>query len=209
MYYGLAQRGMKAGEEVLKDCFVDAWNRELGKDVPVLFDQSESRDRLKDLGKAMIDTFMATAPAPHVVLAVEEAFRAELHDPETGEVLPDLVGRFDAVVEDEKGRRTILEHKTAARRYAEDKLEHDLQPTAYALAAKLLGLGEVAITYQVLLKQRKPSLVLYDVTRSKQDHHDFLETVAGVTRAVEARAFFPQRGWWCRSCQYAGPCLAG
>jgi len=40
-----------------------------------------------------------------------------------------LVGVFDAVIQNEDDTYTILEHKTAARRYSRTKLDHDLQIT--------------------------------------------------------------------------------
>jgi putative RecB family exonuclease len=129
-------------------------------------------------------------------------------NPETGEFLPKLIGRFDALVEDPDGRVRLLEHKTSSRRFSESRLAHDLQPTAYGLALLRRGI-EATVTFQVLLKTKTPALELYDVERGPQDHRDLIETIIGVHRAVEAGAFHPVRDWWCQGCPYSGPCVAG
>ena len=46
----------------------------------------------------------------------------------------------------------MVEHKTAARKYSDVQLRYDLQPTAYKIDARAMGLGETALRYQVLLK---------------------------------------------------------
>lgn len=187
--------------------FSDAWSRELCDDVPVLLDADDTPGGLRDRGVAMLGVFHEHAPRPAKVLAVEDTFSMEVVD-ETGEVLPDFVGRFDALVEDADGRARLLEHKTASRRYSDSKLAHDLQPTAYSLALHRMGI-EAHVTFQVLLKTKTPALELHDVERGPHDHRDLIETTVGVHRAVEAGAFYAVRDWWCQGCPYAGPCLAG
>jgi CRISPR/Cas system-associated exonuclease Cas4 (RecB family) len=196
------------GVDELADEFSDAWRRELAGDLPVLLDGNDNPDGLQDRGVAMARAFHRDAPRPNRVLAVEEAFSIDVLDPDTAEVLPRFVGRLDSLVVDADRRTRLLEHKTAARRYSESRLAHDLQPTAYSLALSTMGI-EATVTFQVLLKSKAPTLVLYDLERSRQDHHDLVQTLIGVHRSILAGAFYPVRDWWCRGCQYAGPCLAG
>jgi putative RecB family exonuclease len=203
LFYGRLMQGMaEPSVEELADELSDAWSRELHDDIPVLFDNDDTPDGLRDRGVAMLRVFHEKAPRPACVLAVEDSFRIEVVDDETGEVLPDFVGRFDALVEDDDGRTRLLEHKTAARRYSESKLAHDLQPSAYSLALSRMGI-KARVTYQVLLKTKVPALELYEVERGPQDYRDLIETIIGVHRAVEAGAFHPIRDWWCQGCPYA------
>lgn len=53
--------------------------------------------------------------------------------------------------------RSVVGHKTSARRYTEDQLRFDLQPTAYQLAARALGLGGVGLRFQVITEKRQRS----------------------------------------------------
>jgi putative RecB family exonuclease len=195
--------------EELVAFFAEAWTHELRSDLPVLFGDNESAESLLATGTAMLRVFHEKAERPHRVVEVEMPFGVELSDPMTGEVLPRLVGVFDAVVQDLDGVYRILEHKTAARRWTEDRLRYDHQLTAYGLVSPLLGFGKARIDVQLLLKTKKADFAVYQVTRNEADERDFLEVVGGVTRAVRAQAFWPSRDWQCRSCEYASRCVAG
>jgi putative RecB family exonuclease len=194
--------------EELGTVFTDSWHREIEGPTPVLLDEGETDNTTMDKGVAMLRVFHAQAERPHHVVAVEEPFSIELRDPVTGVLFEErLVGVFDAVIQGPDGGYHILEHKTGARRWSEDRLTFDPQITAYTLAAPLMGFGNASVTVQLLLKTRTPALELYHPTRSDRDRQDLLHLLAGVLLAVQARAFYPRRDWGCRSCPFAGPCL--
>ena len=196
--------------EELQERFSDAWSHQFDGDVPVLLDNKDTPDSLKDKGVELIRVFHEQAPRPHKVLGVEEPFSIEICDPQTGTAFTErLVGVFDAVVLDKDGTLRILEHKTAARRWGKLRLDHDLQVTGYTLAAPLVGLPDASITLQVLLKLKTPALELYNPIRTNRDRQDFLQIISGVLSAIKVGAFYPVRDWPCASCPYAGPCLAG
>jgi hypothetical protein len=100
----------------------------------------------------------------------------------------------------------VVEHKTAGRRYGADQLRFDIQPTAYKLAARLGGMGEVDVRYQVVTKTKTPALQVEDVLRGEQDEDDLLRTALGVLRSIDAGVDFPIRGARCRTCPYAHGC---
>jgi len=209
-YYGkLRDIEPEPTAEELSAVFMDAWKEQLRRDVPVLFADKEDEGSLADLGVRMLAVFLEKAQLPAEVVEVEMPFSIELVDPETGEVLPRMVGVMDAVVKDRDGSFRILEHKTAARRWTEDKLAYDNQITAYGLAAPQLGLGDAAVTVQLLLKQKAPDFETYTPTRTDADRRDLVDIVRGITRAVRAEAFHPIRDWHCRGCEYASACVAG
>jgi RecB family exonuclease len=193
----------------LSDVFRGAWAEGLDDGIPVLFGDDESADKLTDMGVRMLGAFIEKAPLYPQIVEVEMPFSVELADPETGEVLPRLVGVFDAVVREADGGYAILEHKTAAKRYTEDKLAFENQFTIYSLAAPQLGLGNAQVIVQVLLKTKNPDLVIYRPHRSDADRRDLVDIVRGITRAVRAEAFHPIRDWHCRGCEYASACVAG
>ena len=196
-------------EEITK-VFRDYFEVELCKKTPVLFTEKESPEGLIETGTEMLRVFLEEAERPHRVVAVESPFSIELIDPETGEVLsPRLVGVFDCVVLDADGRHRILEHKTAGKRWAQSRVENDMQITAYTHVAPLVGYGNADVTIQVLLKTKKPDFVVYHPQRTDADRDDFIETAVGVLRAVEAEAFYPNRDWQCKSCSWAARCVAG
>lgn len=215
VFYRHLLRVEEAPVEEVHEVFADAWRHELEHPVPVLLDEGETPESMQSKGLALLAVFHEKAERPHRVLDVEAPFAVELCDPATGEVLPvKLVGVFDAVVQDAGVQCAdcathILEHKTAARRWSADKLAFDHQVTAYSLAAPLMGFGNADVRIQVLLKQKKPDLEIHTTRRTAHDHRDLLQVIRGVTTAIDAGAFWPNRDWWCRSCPYAGPCMAG
>jgi len=189
------------------EVFASAWRAAKEGPVPLQGETEPSGSRL-DQAVAMLGAFDAVVRAAGLprVESVEAPFSIEIHDPETGEVLEErLTGAFDLVT-NEGGRRVVVEHKTSARKYGKEQLRLDLQPTAYQHAARELGMGAVGLKYQVVTKAKDPEVQIEDVTRSPRDERDFLATAVGVLRSIEAGAFFPVRGWQCRSCPYESTC---
>jgi len=195
--------------EELAAVFREEWEKQLDTDLPVLFGDKEDEGSLTDMGVKMLAVLLEKAVLPAEVVEVELPFSIEIIDPETGEELPRLVGGLDAVVKDRDGTYRILEHKTAARRWAPDKLAFDQQLTAYSMVAPQIGLGEAGVTVQLLLKQKTPDFEVLHAVRTDADRRDFLDTAAGVLRAVKAEAFHPIRDWQCRGCAFASACVAG
>jgi CRISPR/Cas system-associated exonuclease Cas4 (RecB family) len=200
-------RGEAVAMQELRDRFRTSLHRELYRaEPPVLFDDTENEDQLVDLGVRMIEAFFRRVQLPQKVLGVEVAFSAELVDPETGEVLSvPLIGALDVVVED-KGRVVVWELKTARRRFAEDRLEFDLQPTAYRVGARSLGFPDVPVVLIATSKARLPDVQVERLVRGKQHERELVKTAASVLRAVAAGVDVPVRSWRCKSCAYAGDC---
>lgn len=195
--------------DLVIDVFRKAWRRQAEGEIPLQGDEEDGSDPslVVDQGISMLHTFYESASKrPVEVEDVEKRFEIEIFEPDTGEVLEEkLVGVIDLVaVED--GRRVIWEHKTSARKYGEDQLKFDTQVTAYKLAARELGLGDVGIKFQVLTKTKVPAIQIAEVDRSQADEDDLLRTVGGVLKAIDAGVSYPIRGWQCRTCPYQGPC---
>jgi putative RecB family exonuclease len=196
--------------EELESSFADSWAEQLGHPTPVLLDEKETEDSLNDMGVALVRVFHAQAERPHQVLAVEEPFSVEITNPTKGEVFEErLVGAIDAVVMDADGQTRILEHKTASRRWTEDKQAYDLQVTAYALIAPMIGFDTAQVNVQLFLKQKKPAIEIINLNRTSQDKRDLMQIINGCLISISAGAFYPRRDWQCRGCAYSGPCLAG
>jgi len=116
-----------------------------------------------------------------------------------------LVGSMDLVIREE-GRVIVLEHKTAARKFTEDQLRYDFQLTAYQLAARESGLGNVGLRFQIITKAKVPAVQIVDVRRDVHDEVDFRRTAGGVLKAIDAGVSYPLRGWQCRTCPYESAC---
>ena len=212
-YSELKSAGEVLRRELVLDVFRGAWDRAASGSVPLQGDEDDDLavGQLTDQGVSMLNAFHEHASARLGGVAVEDVemgFAVHLHDPETGEILEEqLVGTVDLVTM-EKGRRWVVEHKSAARKYTQDQLRFDLQPTAYKIAARESGKGDVGLRFQVVTKTKTPAVQIAEVERDAQAEDDFLRTVMGVLKAIDASVSYPVRGWQCRSCPYRGPCEA-
>jgi putative RecB family exonuclease len=159
------------------------------------------------VGTALLRVFYeAVYQDPPVVVGVEVPFAIELHDLVTGEVLEErLVGALDLVIR-EGDKHIVVEHKTAAKKWSQDQVEHDIQLSAYKLVAGKLGLGDVGLRLQVLTKTKKPAMVIENTERGDKNIQDFLATVVAVLRAVDAGVFYPVRSTMCGGCAFQRRC---
>lgn len=208
-YYGEKKAsGTPLDRDHVLDVFRARWENALAGDVPVQTDDGEDLDQVIDKGVSMLHAFYERAAKmpPFEVEGVERGFTVPLYEPDTGEVLDEqLVGTMDLIV-NEGGRRIVVEHKTAARKYGDDQLRFDLQVTGYKLAAREADLGDVGLRFQVITKTKIPVVQIADIERHHADEQDFLRTAVGVLKAIDAGVSYPVRGWACRGCPYAHAC---
>ena len=207
-YEHLKDHGEKPPVDLLHETFAGRMDVEVADtSIPLLLDDDQDAGQLKDMGVAMLTVFHEQGLVPDGrVVGVEVPFSVDLADPETGVVgdVP-MVGAIDAIVV--HGKRTLLlEHKTAGKRFAADRLQNDIQPTAYAFASRSLGILRPGLAFQVLLKSRKPCVEVLPVERTEGQVMEMLETVAAVLKGVEAGVFFRQRSWACGGCQFRYRC---
>src|SRR5581483_11159830 len=149
-------------------------------------DEDESEATLIDTGVKLLEAFVAKVPKPERTIDVEVPFSIELAHPVTGEILPlPLIGALDAIVV-ESGHDMIWELKTARRRWDENAREHDLQPTAYSIAAGELGFGDAPVKLVVGLKWARPDVQIEQLVRDRRDQMELVETALSVHRAVES-----------------------
>ena len=207
VFYGFIKaHGKKPSQGRIQAAFSDRWEVELRDSLPIQYKAGEDAGKVKDMGIAMLKTFCEDGFTPDKVVAVEQPFSVTLPDPETGVILEEaLVGAIDLLCE-HKGQVVIVEHKTAARKYTHDRLQHDLQPTAYQFAARELGISNPGLAFQVLLKTRSPQVEFTTITRSKEHEEEMLSTYTQVLTAVAQGLFWKNRGWMCGDCQFKYRC---
>ena len=200
-YEHLGQNGNALPLDQLVEIFDAAWAGQLAREPQILFGKQETADGLRETAHGILAAFVEDGFRPAELVGVEVPFSIPIPGREE-----QLVGAFDLVGKDADGHVIVVEHKTAARRWTEDQLRWDLQATAYAWAARELGLGDVEVVYQVLLKTKKPAVDIHRVSRGVDDVEELLGVFDGVMRAVEAGAYWPVRGWMCAACSSSWAC---
>ena len=208
MYSELKNTGALPAKAMLANTFRDSWARASSGSVPLQADEDDPVDlgAVTDKGVQMVEVFhdhVVKTSSTMVVEAVEMPFAVSIHDPDTGEVMEEqLVGTMDLLMMD-GDQRIVVEHKTGAKKWSEDQIKFDLQPTGYKLAARQAGMGEVGLRLQVVTKAKVPVVQVADLNRGEQDEDDFLRTAGGVLKVIDVGVSYPVRGWQCRTCQFA------
>jgi putative RecB family exonuclease len=194
------------GVEEVTGIFCDVLEHDvLHADIPVLFEDDEDLRSCIALGTKMVAEFRRSVPMPDEIIGLELPFSIDLHDPFTGEVLErPLVGAMDAIVV-ERGKPVIWELKTGKKQWTETQLEFDLQPAAYVMGARSLGV-DALVKVIVATKTKEPVVQSTQVRRTERDEQELAHVAASVLRAVGAGVDHPLRGWQCKTCPYAGRC---
>jgi CRISPR/Cas system-associated exonuclease Cas4 (RecB family) len=206
MYYRfLDDTGQDPPLEMLLDMFSDSWQQKLEDGPPVL---CENLDSERDRGLLLVREFHASVPRPVEIIAVEHAFAIPLAvlSPQSERDLL-IVGAIDAIVVDDDNRCTIVELKTAARRWQAVQLAYDIQPTIYQVAARTQGLHDnPSLRLDFLLKLKTPVFESVTIARPPEFELEAGVVLAEVTRAIDAGIFFPVRSWACKDCEFAYTC---
>jgi hypothetical protein len=113
---------------------------------------------------------------------------------------------MDAIVVEEDGVGSLWELKTAKKKWSPDQAEFDPQVTLYRRAAREQGFDGVRLRILVTTKAREPAVQALDVVRNDGDETELAELFFEVHRAIDARIAPRQRGWACRTCQFATSC---
>lgn len=201
-----ASAGARTDDELV-DVFSKSFDAQLAADdVPVLFDDQETRDALVDTSRRMLVVFRTKYPLPDEILELERAFSLELAHPVTCEILRvPVVGSIDAVVRT-AGEVVVLEIKSSKRRWTQDQIDWDSQTTAYLIAARKLGYEQPKAELVVTTKAKEPAVQVERLVRHRRDEEELAELASGVLRGIDAGFDVRVRGWQCRSCAWAGSC---
>lgn len=206
----LHQKGRQFDRRALREHFELALVHEISADgPPVLFEDGEDVPSLVNTAMTMLEAFLAAVPLPQRLLHVELPFSLELADPDTGEILPmPLIGAIDAVWDDVRSVE-LWEVKSSKKRWPQDAVLYDFQPTAYRMAMRELRVrqGEPKLKLLITTKATAPDVQVEDLVRTHADERDLMETASSIHRAILSDCFHPIRTWACKTCPYSEVCL--
>ena len=211
-YKSLKQAGKPEPLSLLEDVFRDYWAFESeDSGIPMVYKDGSNRESMLQDGIRLVKTFYEGVKLINVV-AVEEPLSAPLYDEQGNQTDLRLIGIVDCIQRDEQGTLIIIDHKTANRAYTQDKVEQDMQMTAYSYlvcANKLVPpKAETFHRFDVLVKNKKePRLELCPTKRTAAQRKRLAKVINRVLKGIEAGVFFPSPSWMCSDCQYAKTCL--
>jgi len=192
-------------EEMLA-IFDAAWEREEA-DNTIKFKNGNTPESLHAIAESMLNIFKSKVK-PGKVLAVEKPFSIDLIDPETNETLGiPLNGRID-LIEEKNGNICVVDQKTAARAYTQDKTDNDLQLTAYSYVMAREGhdIDDLILRFDVLMKNGSYKFLNYSTARNHHDLVRLYKIAKSVINGIKANCFYPVESWMCNGCVFSGHC---
>lgn len=202
--------GKKEGRDVplgeMLALYDAAWEKESSENT-IQFKNGNTPEILHATAESMLETFKHSVK-PGKIIAVEKSFSTKLIDPDTQETLAmPIEGRID-LIEERNGHIHIVDQKTAAKAYTQEKADTDLQLTAYAfvLAREGHDVDDLTLRFDVLMKNGGCSFHSYSATRTMEDLKRFFKITKSVINGIAASAFYPVESWMCNGCVFAEHC---
>ena len=144
------------------------------------------------------------------IQSVAEPFRIEI----PGLSKP-VIGELDMVIseqtpfddENDRGSDTIVDFKTAARMWSDDKPAKDLQATVFSYAFEKTHGRRPSFRFDVVTKAKTPT-VKHLYTSRDDDHYQRLEKLfLTADKGIQAGIFLPNEGSFaCADCPFADRC---
>ena len=193
----------------LQDAFSEWLKLELSHAVNLRLGEDESFDTLNELGRKMVQILPGKLGVSQQIMGVSMAYSVPILDA-SGEPVSELnlIGESDLEVL-EGSESVIVDWKTAARKWPDNKAGKDLQPTCllYMKAMTEKSNRTWLFRFDVITKAKTPTLESHYTIRGKDDFNRLAQLVVAVERAVKAEAFYPnETSFLCGSCSYACAC---
>jgi putative RecB family exonuclease len=183
------------------DVYRQAWESH-SKERPIRFFNGDTAETLATKAKRMLEVFHESFDPGVQIIGIEEPFEVDL-----GKRIPPLVGWIDAVELAPDGTVSVVDLKTASKRYSDNTVHSNVQLTCYSLGAQTLGFnGDTRFRLDVLLKTQHPELIRYETTRNDTDRERFLKLVKSVWQGIKKEVFFPKADWQCGQCPFLDHC---
>ena len=187
--------------------FDDSLDLEFGN-FDVQLKAGESIDSLHQEGRALLSLYCEhRVRQPAKLVAAELCVKRPLVNIATGDELDVPFVAYLDLVERDGGNIAVVDLKTAARAYAQDDVDANLQLTAYALLMLLqAGKAPEHLRIDALIRTKTPKLQQLVTTRCERDFLRFFELARIVRAAIEEGNYYPNAGWACSNCEFAREC---
>lgn len=202
----IRKQGQQVKTQEASELFQDVWSRQIEEDIDIKYDDDEDAETSANLGRGMVSCAVSNFDPEEEVVMVNEAFCVPLRDSAGVTLEKPLIGEFDCVVR-KTGLNTIVDWKTAAKRWSKNKAAKDWQPTAF-LMAHLLKRGTIpGFRFDVVTKAKTPAFESHPTTRSENDFARFVHLVKLADSMIEAGHFAPnEQGFYCSGCPHQEAC---
>ena len=167
-----------------------------------------SREEVFKLAPIWLQAFLDTQNEKERVLRVEDSFEIML----PGLPVP-VVGRVDAVLEDEEGAVVVVDYKTASAKPSSSDISSNLQMTLYGIWAKrAFPNSQIKLRMDYLIKSKRiPSFMKMPTTRTEIQEQALAMLFTKVYNHIsmlraEVIDPLPVSSWKCGGCGYRHAC---
>lgn len=190
-----------------KEMFSDHWKKENERQT-IKFPVRDDYESLADKGRNMIECFMENTDPDEKVLSVSHAFCVPVRSPDGAVIETPLIGEYDMVVE-RAGVSTVVDWKTAARKWATGQAHKSFQATVYSYAWNQMHGVRPEIRFDVVTKTKEPSFESHTTKRSENMERRMGLLISKAQKIIEHELFYPsETGFYCNDCPFKEPCKA-
>ncbi len=192
------------------DLFQTAFERQVEDEPDIDFGDKVDAESCAAQGRSMCACYVEHIDPEEQVIAISEAFQVPLTDATGFTLDTPLIGEIDSVVQKNK-TLSLVDWKTAARRWPITKADKEWQPIAFLLGySQKYGTHELPeFKYEVCTKTATPAYAEYVTTRSEDDFHRLASFARLAESMIAAEHFIPnEQGFYCGSCPHATACKA-
>ena len=144
------------------------------------------------------------------IQSVAEPFRIEM----PGLSKP-IIGELDMVIaektpfdsENDKGYDTIVDFKTAARMWSDERPAKDLQATVFSYAFEKVHQRRPSVRFDVVTKAKAPTVKHLYTSRDEDSYQRLEKLFLMADKGIQAGVFMPNEGSFaCSDCPFADHC---
>ncbi len=168
--------------DICYDVFCMAWDRDINKAWDTEWGNT-TPNAAKDIGIALIGAYLDDVAPSIIPVKVEETLWLKIDE-------VDFTLRFDLIDKN----LAVIDHKTSARMYTQDRIDKDMQASATAFA-----LGKPIVFYNhVAVKSGSPRIQILKTFRTRADINWWLDKARGIVYHMQSGLAPPhEEGWWC------------
>ncbi len=160
--------------------------------------------RYLTMGHEALRVFQSLNQNAKPPLAVELPFEVKIVGDDETFVLRGIIDRVDEVIGDDgECALVVIDYKSGSRKLKVEEAQGDLQLTMYALALRhMLGIGVERVEFHLL----RDGQVLASQRGDMAFGHLTGEVLPYAAKTLKEGEFVPCPGYWCRWCDFQGPC---
>ena len=204
-YFNDIKDGKPLDLEGHQEMFSEMWKR-ANDNQTIKFPVRDDFESLADKGRNMISCVVENIDPEEKVVSVSQAFCVPVRSPDGAVIELPLIGEYDLVVERD-GAATVVDWKTAARKWAEGQAHKSFQATVYSYAWNQMHGVRPEIRFDVVTKTKEPSFEQHITKRSENTERRMALLISKTQKIIEHELFYPsETGFYCNDCPFKEPC---